>query len=315
MNHHPIACHPYKARRHCTHCVPSFLALAFSSSIAFTLYCSMADTTIHAPAAPVAPSANADDSGHDSRVESTAMAASSSPTHGATRMAEGKIPELTDFFKKTTVTQDDRRVYYGCGWLTGNLVSFIPELDAPTVEGSTILCFESQLAARLGLPPSKSLSSIMNYLGCSLVHLNANVVSSLSSFVMLCECWLGIPPDTNLSWYYYSPARYTKTIISGIGLSLRCKCRDEYIKATFKSCWKGAQQKWILVDMHDQPSWVNKLLFPPVIKNKRMEPLMTECLAALIKRVAELRQAGLEACHCIKEFYLRWIRPLDRRKI
>jgi hypothetical protein len=72
----------------------------------------MADTTIHAPAAPIAPSANADDSGHDSRSESTAMAASSSPTHGTTKMAEREIPELTDFFKKTAVTEDDRRVYH-----------------------------------------------------------------------------------------------------------------------------------------------------------------------------------------------------------
>jgi hypothetical protein len=68
----------------------------------------MADTTIHAPAAPVAPSANADDSGHDSRAESTAMLASSSPTPGATKMAEGEIPELTDFLNKMTVTEDNR---------------------------------------------------------------------------------------------------------------------------------------------------------------------------------------------------------------
>jgi hypothetical protein len=95
VNHHPVACRPYKA-------------LAFSSSIAFTIYCSMTDTTVHAPAAPVAPSANADDSGHDSGAESTVTVASSSPTRGATKIAEGKIPELIDFFKKTTVTEDDR---------------------------------------------------------------------------------------------------------------------------------------------------------------------------------------------------------------
>jgi hypothetical protein len=62
----------------------------------------MADTTVHAPAAPVAPSANADDSGHDSGVKSTVMTSSSSPTHGTIKMAEGEILELTDFFKKTT---------------------------------------------------------------------------------------------------------------------------------------------------------------------------------------------------------------------
>jgi hypothetical protein len=142
-------------------------------------------------------------------------------------MAAGEITELTDFFKKTTVTEGNRRTYHDCGWLIGNLVSFIPEVDVHTVEGSTIIFFESKLAARVGLPPSKFLSSIMNYLGCSLVHLNSNAVSVLSSFVMLCECWLGIPPDTSLFWYYYSPTRYIKTIFSGIGFSLRRNRRDE----------------------------------------------------------------------------------------
>jgi hypothetical protein len=66
--------------------------------------------------------------------------------------------------------------------------------------------------------------------------------------------------------------------------------------------------------MHDQPPWVNKLLFPPAIKNKRSEPPMTNRLAALTKHVVELRQAGLEVCHCIEEFYLRRIRPLGCRK-
>jgi hypothetical protein len=51
-------------------------------------------------------------------------------------------------------------------------------------------------------------------------------------------------------------------------------------------------QKWILVDMHIEPPWVNKLMFPPAIKNKRNEPPMTNRLAAL------------EACHCVKEFHL-----------
>jgi hypothetical protein len=66
--------------------------------------------------------------------------------------------------------------------------------------------------------------------------------------------------------------------------------------------------------MHDQPPWVNKLLFPLAIKNKQSESLMTNRLVALTKRVAELCQAGLKACHCVEEFYLQRIRPLGRGK-
>jgi hypothetical protein len=124
----------------------------------------MADTTIHDPTAPIALSVNDDDSRHDSGAESTAMATSSSPTRGTTKMADREIPELTDFFKKTTVTKDDHRAYHDRGWLADNLVSFILEVDVSTVESFIILYFESQLTAGLGLPSSKFLSSIMNYL-------------------------------------------------------------------------------------------------------------------------------------------------------
>jgi hypothetical protein len=40
---------------------------------------------------------------------------------------------------------------------------------------------------------------------------------------------------------------------------------------------------------------MNKLLFPPFIKDKGGELTMTLCLIALVKRVAELREVGLSA--------------------
>jgi hypothetical protein len=50
---------------------------------------------------------------------------------------------------------------------------------------------------------------------------------------------------------------------------------------------------------------------PPIIKDKRNEPLMNSRLSALVKRVAELREAELRVCHCIEEFHLQRIRPLS----
>jgi hypothetical protein len=88
--------------------------------------------------------------------------------------------------------------------LTGNVLSTIPEVDVPTVHSLTVLCFESHLLAGLGLPPSKFLAAIMNYLGCSLIHFNSNAIVVLNSSVMLCESWLGILSDSSLFWYYYS---------------------------------------------------------------------------------------------------------------
>jgi hypothetical protein len=85
-----------------------------------------------------------------------------------------------------------------------------------------------------------------------------------------------------LLWYYYSLSWYARFIYGGIRLSLCHHRRDEYISALFKGCWKHSQKKWFLVDMHVQPSWENKLLFPPVITAQRKEPPMNACLAALV---------------------------------
>jgi hypothetical protein len=108
-----------------------------------------------------------------------------------------------------------------------------------------------------------------------------------------------------LFWYFYSPVRYTKIVYSGIGLSLHCHRSHEYIDATFKSSWEDSQKKWFLVNMHVEPQWVNNCLFLPFIKDKWGELPMTPRLAALVKRVAELCEVGLKACHCAKEFTLR----------
>jgi hypothetical protein len=125
-----------------------------------------------------------EDTGSDSRAESiTTM--TSSPTRGATLMAKGEIPELSDFFKKTSVTDDERQAYHERGWLTGNIISSVLEVDVPTIEGSTVVCFESHLVAGLGLPSSKFLVTIMGYLNYELFHFNPNAISALSTFVML----------------------------------------------------------------------------------------------------------------------------------
>jgi hypothetical protein len=254
---------------------------------------------------PTNPLINDDNARSDSEAESTTMTTSSSPTRDISLMAKGEILELADLFKKTTITKEELQAFHNHGWLTGNVISTILEVDVSTVHGSTVLSFESHLLTGLGLPPSKFLAPIMNYLSCSLVHFNANALVALSSFVMLCKCWLGIPPESSLFWYYYSPPEYAKFIYGGIRLSLHRNRRNEYILMLFKGCWKHSQKKWFLVNMHVQPSWENKLLFPPIVKAQRTKLSMNARLAALVKRVAELHRAVLKACHFVEEFHLR----------
>jgi hypothetical protein len=113
------------------------------------------------------------------------------------------IPVLTDYWKKSTVTEAVRSAYHNVIWLPGMVESFIPDLEFLTVDNSTVVYFESHLVAGLDLPPSKFLVSILNFLRCELVHLNPNAIAALNCFTMLCECWLRITLDNNLFWYFY----------------------------------------------------------------------------------------------------------------
>jgi hypothetical protein len=142
---------------------------------------------------------------------------------------------MSDYWKKSMITEADCLAYHATGWLGGGMEFHVPKVDIPTVDDSIVVSFESHLIAGLGLPPSKFLVAIMNFLGCELVHLNMNAITALSCFTMLCECWLGIVPDTSLFWYFYSLTHYDKVVYSGIGLSLHRSRRKNYIDATFKS--------------------------------------------------------------------------------
>jgi hypothetical protein len=50
-------------------------------------------------------------------------------------------------------------------------------------------------------------------------------------------------------------------------------------KLLSKAAGRGLSKKWIQVDMHVEPPWVNKLLFPPAIKDQWKEPPMTDRIA------------------------------------
>jgi hypothetical protein len=184
-----------------------------------------------------------DDNKSDSGTGSDVPATSSSTTVAAIKMADNQITEISGYWKKSNVPEANHQAYHDFGWLTGNLIFSIPEVDVPTTHGSTVVCFESHLVTRLGLPPSKFLVAIMNFIGCELVHFNLSTIASLSCFMMLCECWLGITPNTSLFWNFYSPSQYNKVVYSEIGLSLRRHRIHEYIDSTFRSLWQGSQSK------------------------------------------------------------------------
>jgi hypothetical protein len=137
---------------------------------------------------PITDETIADDTKSDSRTVSDVLTTSSSSNMASVKIADKTTPEMVDYWKKTTVTEADRKAYHSFRRLNGGLEFSVPIVEYPTVDGTTVVCFESHLIAGLGLPPSNFLVAVMSHLGCELVHLNPNVIAALSCFTMLCEC-------------------------------------------------------------------------------------------------------------------------------
>jgi hypothetical protein len=130
--------------------------------------------------------------------ESETASVSSSSNVVIQTMAKKEVPKLFEYWKALTITEKDLSSYHATGWLTGVVLYSTTALDFPTIDRTIIVCFELHQMCGLGLPPSKFHVSILNNLGCELVHLHLNTISALSCFSMMCECWLGISPDTSL---------------------------------------------------------------------------------------------------------------------
>jgi hypothetical protein len=121
-------------------------------------------------------------------MESDVPVTSSSSNVAATKMANKMTPNMLNYWKKTRVIEADRQACHSFSWPNGGLESSVPTVEYPTVDGTTVVCFESHLVAELGLPPIKFLVAVMSHLGCEWVHLNPNAIAALSRFMMLCEC-------------------------------------------------------------------------------------------------------------------------------
>jgi hypothetical protein len=130
--------------------------------------------------------------------ESETASASSSSNVVIQTMAKKEVPKLFKYWKALTITEKDLSSYHAIGWLTGVVLYSTTALDFPTINRTIIVCFKLHQICGLGLPSSKFCASILNNLECELVHLHLNAISVLCCFSMLCECWLGISPDTNL---------------------------------------------------------------------------------------------------------------------
>jgi hypothetical protein len=83
------------------------------------------------------------------------------------------------------------------------------------------------------VPAGDFLRGLLHFYCIELVHLAQNSITIISTFVHLCEAYLGITPHFHLSRHFFELKKTGKGVVVGsVGFMLRRNMKSEYIDLT-----------------------------------------------------------------------------------
>lgn len=97
-----------------------------------------------------------------------------------------------------------------------------------------------------------------------LVHLVPNTITTISSFIHLCEAYLGIPPHFHLWWYFFELKKTGKfEVIGSVGFMLCRYMKSVYIDIVLSDNTAGWKQNWFYLD-NPKPALPTRLQYAPI---------------------------------------------------
>jgi hypothetical protein len=98
--------------------------------------------------------------------------------------------------------------------------------------GETVV-FLAHIELGFGVPAGDFLHGLLHFYRIELVHLAPNSITIISTFVHLCEAYLGIALHFHL-WCYFFELKKTGegVVVGGVGFMLRRNMKLEYIDLT-----------------------------------------------------------------------------------
>jgi hypothetical protein len=79
------------------------------------------------------------------------------------------------------------------------------------------------------------------------VHLIPNAITIISSFIHLCEAYLGIPQHFHLWWHFFKLKKMGKSdVVGSVGFMLRWYMKSEYINLVLPDNTTGWKQGVVL---------------------------------------------------------------------
>jgi hypothetical protein len=183
-----------------------------------------------------------------------------------------------------------------------------------TEEIREIVVFLAHIERGFGVPAGDFLRGLLHFYRIELVHLAPNSITIISTFVHLCEAYLGIMPHFHLWRNFFELKKTGKGVVVGsVDFMLRQNMKSEYIDLTLPDNTTGCKQGWFYLDNPASalkermgqvpvpgPEWTNQLATQD-----------TEELKPLLDDLEQLKAEGLAGAAVAISFYRSLIQPLQ----
>ena len=188
----------------------------------------------------------------------------------------------------------------------------------PSPNTGEVVVFEDYFIRGFGLPAIPFFRDFLVLMGLSLCNLPPNTILHFSTFICLCECWLGIEPHFNLFRHFFRLNRRGGSgsrIVGSVYLKLRDDRQAEYISMPLASNIPGWQKRWFYIQEQDaaMPLSASTSHLPMQSPEWALEPVGDGDLAEIAELKKLMAESGVEGPHVAKLFMERRCQPLKNR--
>jgi hypothetical protein len=122
--------------------------------------------------------------------------------------------------------------------------------EAFSTEGtSETVIFLAHIKHGFGVPAGDFLRGLLHFYLFELVHLAPNSITIITTFIQLCEAYLGIAPHFHLWRHLFELKKTGKGVVVGSVSFMLCRnMKSEYIDLALPDNTTGWKQGWFYVD-------------------------------------------------------------------
>jgi hypothetical protein len=168
------------------------------------------------------------------------------------KMEKPAILDLSTVWETSMVTEEKIQSLVDRGLLRPKkLVGWRPaagEAFATDRTNETII-FLVHIERRFDVPAGDFLRGLLHFYRIELVHLAPNSITIISTFIHLCEAYLGIVPHFHLWRHFFELKKTGKGVVVGsVSFMLRRNMKSEYIDLALPDNTTGWKQGWFYLD-------------------------------------------------------------------